>query len=541
MRRPLVLKTVLVAFGVELPFAVIAPVAYIRLIELKQQVPIDQMVAVALLLQLLKNVVLIALMHRMLHPVRRWLEARDGVEETAERVLSAIRAVHRFPVRFALWWASAWALYSLTLAFLLQFVPGVEIGRRETVTALLSSVSVFFAAFPLSGAMLTFLLGPVAGELSIAGRRLGVRATQRATSLRTVLLVISSFLVLAPTSWMATMGYMTGVDTLTLCVFALSALLWAPACAAFLAATVATPIGQIASVFGEIVRRGEVTGVPRVPIFHADEIGRLAESANDMIDRLGESSSERKRHLEEMERLYAEAQQALRTRDDFLTIAAHELRTPLTSLALSVEANAREVARGHPVPPEKIERGRRQIKQLKALIDDLLDVSRIQAGRLEIKTRPARIDTLTRETAESFRGVSIRHSIGLELPPASVWIQGDPARLEQVVSNLIDNAIKYSPDGGDIQVTVQSSETEAVISVRDQGVGISREDAAGLFQRYFRSPSATEGQIRGLGLGLYICRDIIEQHGGRIWMESQPGEGSIFAFALPLRPEPAVR
>ena len=541
MRRSLVLKIVLVAFGVELPFVLIAPFSFIRLFELAQGLPMGQALAVALLLQLLKNAILLARMLRMLRPIAQWSMDSESNRETPERVLKAIRAVHRLPVRFATWWAVAWALYFVVLLGLLALFPEVEVGHREVIAAVLSSVAVFCAAFPLAAAMLTFLVSPVAGELSIAALRLGVRTSRRAISLRTVLVVISICLVMAPTAWMLAMGHMAGVDTLLLFVFSLTAVLWAPVCAGFLAATVAAPVARIASVFGEIVRRGEVAGVPHVPIFHADEIGRLAEAANEMIDRLAESTSERKRYVEEMERLYHEAQQALRTRDDFLTIAAHELRTPLTALALTVEANARDAARGAPIAPERVDRARRQIKQLKGLIDDLLDVSRIQAGKLELHTRPTSITELARDTAESFREVSLRHSIGLQLPPAGLWVEGDPVRLEQVVSNLIDNAIKYSPEGGTISVTVQSSEAEAVVSVRDPGTGITREDAAGLFQRYFRTPSAGEQQVRGLGLGLYICRDIVEQHGGRIWVQSEPGEGSTFSFALPLQPTREVR
>ncbi len=534
MRRSLVLKIVLIAFSIELPFVLITPLSFIRLLELAQWLPIDQLFAAAMALHLFKSAILLVVMLRMLRPIAPWA-AGGGDSETPERVLQASRAVHRLPVRLATWWAVAWALYYVALVGVLAIFPEVEVGRREVIAAVLSSAAVFFAAFPLAAAILTFLLSPVAGALSIAARRLRVRAHPRVTSLRAVVIVVSISLVMAPTAWMLAMGYMAGVTTFLLVMFTLTAVLWAPACATFLAATVATPVARIASVFGEIVRRGDVAGAPRIPIFHADEIGRLAEAANEMIDRLTESAAERKRYVEEIERLYHEAQQALRARDDFLTIAAHELRTPLTALALTVEANARDAARGAPIPPEKPERARRQIKQLKGLIDELLDVSRIQAGRLEINPRSTSITDLARETAESFRGASLRHSIGLELPPAGVWVEGDPIRLEQVVSNLIDNAIKYSPEGGAISVSVQSSNSEAVISVSDQGVGISREDAAGLFQRYYRTPSAGERQVRGLGLGLYICRDIVEKHGGRIWVQSEPGEGSTFSFALPMR------
>ncbi|CAM3383960.1 PAS domain S-box protein [Corallococcus sp. ZKHCc1 1396] len=248
---------------------------------------------------------------------------------------------------------------------------------------------------------------------------------------------------------------------------------------------------------------------------------------------LVEDITERKRAEEERAHLYREAQEAIRVRDDFLSIASHELKTPLTPLSLRLATLERRLERGEHVDPSVLRHARHQLTRLTGLINDLLDASRIEAGRLSLHPEATRFDVLVEHTLTSMEGQRGNHVFDFERPPEPVSVQGDAYRLEQVVFNLLENALKYSPDGGTIRVRLAVGEDVTVLSVKDPGIGIPLDQQQLLFDRYFRARNASTRSYGGLGLGLYISRDIVERHGGRIWVESEPGQGSTFYVALP--------
>ncbi|HYO58779.1 ATP-binding protein [Archangium sp.] len=236
----------------------------------------------------------------------------------------------------------------------------------------------------------------------------------------------------------------------------------------------------------------------------------------------------------ERERLLREAQEAIRVRDDFLSIASHELKTPLTPLKLHLQMLKKRMASGQPIPAQYAEKALAQVVRLSGLINDLLDTSRIQAGRLELKHEPVSLRELTQEVMADLRPVSPHHTLEYEEPGEALVIQGDRGRLAQVLVNLLENALKYSPTGGSIRVSVERDEAQVIVSVSDAGIGIPPDQKSLLFERFFRARNAPISGFGGLGLGLYICRDIVERHGGRIWVESEVGHGSTFRFTLPV-------
>ncbi|HVK67389.1 MAG TPA: ATP-binding protein, partial [Polyangium sp.] len=187
---------------------------------------------------------------------------------------------------------------------------------------------------------------------------------------------------------------------------------------------------------------------------------------------------------------------------------------------------------------EPLVRALAQVGRLTALTNDLLDVSRIAAGRLTIRAEQVSLADLAREAvANAVMGLQ-KHTIEIVEPFEDVIVVADRSRLAQVLANLLDNAIKYSPSGGTVHVALSKHDGEAVLSVTDPGIGIPKEQQGMLFERYFRARNAPITSYGGLGLGLYICRDIVERHGGRIWTESEVGRGSTFAVALPLEGRP---
>jgi signal transduction histidine kinase len=241
-------------------------------------------------------------------------------------------------------------------------------------------------------------------------------------------------------------------------------------------------------------------------------------------------------------RLYREAQEALRLREEFLSIASHELKTPLTALHLQVQVLKRAIATVPWETPgverllETLEAAQRQVKRLTKLINDLLDVSRIAGGRLELERSEVDLWTVVRDAAARFeeevRSAGSELTVESDAPVLGIW---DRFRLDQVVTNLLSNAIKYG-EGRPIEVRVCSDGATARLTVRDRGTGIAPEHLPRIFDRFERA--ASSGQPSGLGLGLYICRQLVEAHEGTIRVTSCPGVGSTFEVELPLAPSP---
>jgi PAS domain S-box-containing protein len=247
-----------------------------------------------------------------------------------------------------------------------------------------------------------------------------------------------------------------------------------------------------------------------------------------------EDVTHRKLADEERGRLYREAQEAIRVRDDFLSIASHELKTPLTPLSLRLATLERRLERGEHVDPSTLRHARQHLLRITGLINDLLDASRIEAGRLALHREPTRLDSLVEHVLQAMEVHRGGHALHFERPSQPVLVRADPYRLEQVIANLVENAFKYSPNGGTIRVALRPRGELALLSVSDPGIGIPPDQQKLLFDRYFRARNVSARSYGGLGLGLYISRDIVERHGGRIWVESEVGRGSTFHVALPL-------
>jgi signal transduction histidine kinase len=235
---------------------------------------------------------------------------------------------------------------------------------------------------------------------------------------------------------------------------------------------------------------------------------------------------------EERARLFHAAQEAVQVREDFLSIASHELKTPLTPIFARLGFLKRRLAAGEAISAESIDKALQGLRKLTELINDLLDASRIQYGRLMLhKTAQPQGDVVLKGE-EPNRRESPEHALAIDLPSEPLWAEIDTQRLTQVVTNLVDNAIKYSPAGGRIEVRLRPHPEGLELTVRDRGIGLSAAQKERLFERFYRVATGTVSS-GGLGLGLYISRDIVERHGGRIWVESELGKGACFHVVLP--------
>ncbi|MCI0670250.1 MAG: ATP-binding protein [Myxococcaceae bacterium] len=276
--------------------------------------------------------------------------------------------------------------------------------------------------------------------------------------------------------------------------------------------------------------RGRERGLGQLVLFSGSPLRRSGQEARALAEELARRCA----LAVERAHLHREQQDAVRARDEFLTIVSHELKTPLTPLSLQLESMKRRLQAGQQVDVKAVDRVRNSLGRLVALIYDLLDSSRVASGRLPLQLAPTPLKELVQDVSASFASQSAEHPLVVEVPEEEIWVRGDGSRLEQVLANLLDNAIKYSPLGGPVRVVLQVQGEEAHMSVSDRGLGIPADQQKLLFERFFRARNVSARSYGGLGLGLYICRDIVERHGGRIWAESTPGAGSTLHVALPL-------
>ena len=235
-------------------------------------------------------------------------------------------------------------------------------------------------------------------------------------------------------------------------------------------------------------------------------------------------------HAERLARVEAEAE--IRAREEILSVVSHDLGSPITALSTYAEL-LRKL--GNATRNEKVEdyalRQLRAIERMNRLVDNLLDVSRIEGGRLCLDKQLTDLADIVTQVVEIMTPSAGRRSQRLDWPKTEgMVVRGDRDRLHQVLSNLVGNAIKFTPEGGTIAIGAEVQPTEIVVSVRDEGPGIAKNDLPRIFDRYWQ---ATGPNRQGLGLGLAIAKGIVVAHGGRLWADSQPGNGATFYVALP--------
>jgi signal transduction histidine kinase len=227
-------------------------------------------------------------------------------------------------------------------------------------------------------------------------------------------------------------------------------------------------------------------------------------------------------------------------KDEFVGIVAHELRTPMAALKGFADMLLVQTTRQHGPAladwqREALEEIELAVTRLVNLSEELLDVTRLQAGRLQLQRTPTNVVSLAKRVAALLQQTTTRHQIEVRTQQTELVADIDPGRIEQVLTNLIGNAIKYSPQGGSVIITLwEEGEAGMVrISVADRGIGIPDTQQAQIFGRFMRADNAVAWGISGTGLGLYICRELVQRHGGQLWFESQEGVSSTFFLTLP--------
>jgi signal transduction histidine kinase len=295
-------------------------------------------------------------------------------------------------------------------------------------------------------------------------------------------------------------------------------------------ASVAAPITGTSGPFGVLMAYAE-----RAPIF--------ADSDIELVQLLADQAAvilESRRLLDAAARAQARAE-ATRLKDDFLSSAAHDLKTPITGILTQAQVIQRRLQRqddaADPLLPAGVARIVGEARRLSALVLELLDVSLLEQGRLVSTRESVDLVELAASVCASYsRGaVSCRHEAG-----KAVVAEVDPIRVRQLLEHLIDNAVKFSPAGSEVVIGIGGHGDSAVLDVRDAGIGIPSHELESVFERFHRASNVDDRRFAGLGLGLYLSRGIVEQHGGRIWAVGNPDGGTTVSVTLPLTaPAPA--
>lgn len=228
-----------------------------------------------------------------------------------------------------------------------------------------------------------------------------------------------------------------------------------------------------------------------------------------------------------------------RHKDEFINMASHELKTPITSMKIFTHVLEKKLKEGQPDDAKRyIAKIDGQTNKLTLLISDLLDLSRIQTGKMRFEKEVFNLDALIDETIEEVQGTTKKHTIKTE-GNINRLINADRYRMYQVLVNMLTNAVKYSPEGGKILVRSKVENKKAIVSVKDQGIGIDAKYQKKIFDRLYQVTDAKEKTYPGLGVGLYISAHIIKMHKGEMWVDSEKGKGSTFSFSLPLEQDAA--
>ena len=306
-------------------------------------------------------------------------------------------------------------------------------------------------------------------------------------------------------------------------------------------------LARVSKIFAEMIQKPSVVVHDELRVWHNDGSLRTIEvvgqnllknpavkgivtNIRDITERRKAEDALQQLYQQEKE-LRQQIEEEMKRRVEFTRALAHELKTPLTSVLASADLLASEL---HDEPLQTLAKNIRQgASNLGNRIDELLDLARGEVGMLQVKLDWVDILQLLREIADSMAPLASRRgqSLVLMLPPSLPQVRADTARLEQIVTNLINNALKFTPVGGSVRLKAKQKNSTIVVEVQDTGRGISKEDQKYLFQPYHRLQTDNS---KGLGVGLALCKVLVELHGGRIWVRSSPGKGSTFGFSLPL-------
>jgi signal transduction histidine kinase len=292
-----------------------------------------------------------------------------------------------------------------------------------------------------------------------------------------------------------------------------------------------------AHVVVPLVYAGEIVGALGMSFADPSAIGAADRAFTLLLAQAGAAALQRARSYDSERKKRREAELLARAREDVLGVVAHDLRNPLHLITATTQLL------GEPLVPherreELVSMTGRAVEQMGRLVADLLDAVRMQAGQLTLDLESVELRTLVEQAEEMFRPLADERHVALDVRTSDgdLVVRADPVRVQQVLGNLLNNAMKFTPAGGRVTIHARAEKGQALLQVSDSGPGIAADRIPHLFEQFWQGKG---GDRRGVGLGLAIAKGIVEAHGGRIWVDSAPGKGSTFSFTLPVEPSAA--
>lgn len=544
----LVSRATTVALSADVPWTVLTYFLYARLYAL-QGADRYRLLYVYVPLALAKTVFVGVILPQRLAPADRWLAARQSPDDA---FLQGAKAVFEFRDSFAFLIAIAWGLLcpATTLAMHFLFpgsVPPLDVVVPISITlGAAQCISTWMQG--VSGA--PAVLGPELAIASEEAERRGLVIPVRQIAYNTLLILLAFAFALTPTFWMFSIAYMIwyramtsgsdagalhalSADRFTLFYFTVLMLFWAPPGAWLMSRGVVYPVKQIAMAVRRAAEARSAAAAGRVPLYTLDEMGDLADAVNAMVTRLAEADTQIRGQVRELRALDD-------LKDQFLRVAAHELKTPVAIVKGYAQLLTNRAAE---LPPEvrpllaAMDRGSDRINQL---VDNFLSMTQLQMGRVPFVLTPVDVTKLVEEIVERARAAVPLQPLEFEASEP-VHVRADRVRLQRAIEAVVTNAMTFSPERGVIRVIVESDpeRQEAIVRVRDQGVGIPADKQARIFESFYRAHTDTPYDYGGMGIGLYLARETLLRHDGAIGFVSKEGKGSTFIVRLPLLEERA--
>lgn len=262
-----------------------------------------------------------------------------------------------------------------------------------------------------------------------------------------------------------------------------------------------------------------------------EETQRLNTTLNKQA---AERNDELAVNIQELRRANAELQMLDQTRSEFVSLVSHQIRAPLTNMGGAVQRMQIDCGAINPTCTRMFTIFEQQVDRLDRLVQDVLNASRLEAGEVSLQPEPISVMPIARQAANEMRAGTPGRTIHLADKPGLPLAYADRDRVAEVLVNLLDNADKYSPPGQEIAVQLRADQMEVTVAVRDAGPGIPTQDLERIFDKFYRTDSSDAQAAYGYGLGLYVCRQLMEAQGGRIWAENHPDGGALFSFAMPV-------
>jgi len=296
------------------------------------------------------------------------------------------------------------------------------------------------------------------------------------------------------------------------------------------------PVRRMAQA-AEAVAAGNLS--QRIDYHSRDELGQLAQKFNVMAGRIEELVDTLSKERDQLQAVLAQLQESERLRGELVANVSHELRTPLTSIRGHVEALIDGVAASPERQQQCLHTIADQVNYLSRLVNDLLSLARASLGQMKMEMEPTEIQSVVEQAVASFYPQAERAAVTVNLAKGEglPLVQADPGRIAQVLANLLDNALRYTPQGGEVTVSLEAQEGYVLMTVADNGRGIPKEELPYVFDRFYRADPSRSRETGGSGLGLAIAREIVQAHGGDIWIESEVDRGTKVGVRLPVAEE----